>query len=144
VDPESIHHQLWRVTDPSTLLKIRESFRDKTVYIADGHHRYETSLAYQADMQRKHSELDRTAAFNFTLMFLCPMEDPGLTIFPVHRALNLISEINLLAEKELIRFYGRKSLVPEKKTGYPRNSFPARESRPPITPWCCPSTSYFS
>jgi uncharacterized protein (DUF1015 family) len=94
VDPESIRHQLWRITDPSALVKIRENFKEKTVYIADGHHRYETSLAYQADKRREHPELDRAAAFNFTLMFLCPMEDPGLTIFPVHRALNLVSEID--------------------------------------------------
>lgn len=101
-DQQSIRHQLWRITDPSALKKVQEIFIDKTVYIADGHHRYETSLAYQADMFRKHPDQGKTAAFNYTLMFLCPMEDQGLTIFPVHRALNRVSEIDpLMLEKNL-------------------------------------------
>ena len=105
-DQESIRHQLWRITDPSALKNIQESFLDKTVYIADGHHRYETSLAYQADMLRRHPELGVTAPFNYTLMFLCPMEDPGLTIFPVHRVLNRVSELDpLLLEKKLNPYF---------------------------------------
>jgi uncharacterized protein (DUF1015 family) len=92
-DEQSIRHQLWKITDSSTLHKVRELFSEKTVYIADGHHRYETSLAYQADMFRKHPKLESNSALNYTLMFLCPMEDQGLTIFPVHRALNRVSEI---------------------------------------------------
>jgi uncharacterized protein (DUF1015 family) len=101
-DQQSIRHQLWRITDPSALKKVRDMFLEKTVYIADGHHRYETSLAYQADMFRKHPDLGKNAAFNYTLMFLCPMEDQGLTIFPVHRALNRDSELDpTLLEKIL-------------------------------------------
>ncbi len=102
VDQDSIRHQLWRITDPSTLTTIQKTFSDKTVYIADGHHRYETSLAYQADMFKRHPESGKNAAFNFTLMFLCPMEDPGLTIFPVHRALNRLLDLEpSLLEKKL-------------------------------------------
>ena len=103
-DQESIRHQLWRITLPSALKKIQESFSDKTVFIADGHHRYETSLAYQSDMLKTHPESGITAPFNYTLMFLCPMEDPGLTVFPVHRALNPISAFDpSLLEKKLDR-----------------------------------------
>jgi uncharacterized protein (DUF1015 family) len=118
VDQESIRHQLWRVTDPSALINIRNHFADKTVYIADGHHRYETSLAYQSDMQREHPELDGTAAFNYTLMFFCPMEDPGLTIFPVHRALNRVSEIDpQVLEQKLDQYFSVEKIpfVPENK-----------------------------
>ncbi len=131
VDQDSIRHQLWRITAPSTLIKIRERFLDKTVYIADGHHRYETSLAYQSDMRREHPELGKTAAFNYTLMFLCPMEDPGLTIFPVHRALNRVSEIDpLLLEKKLDQYFTVEKIPfdPEnKEQRYPGISFPAGE-----------------
>lgn len=94
IDEAAIRHQLWRISEPSALKRIQDLFLEKTVYIADGHHRYETSLAYQSDMFRRHSELGDTAAFNYTLMFLCPMEDPGLTIFPVHRSLNRFLEID--------------------------------------------------
>lgn len=102
VDQDGIRHQLWKITDRPALANIQGIFSDKTVYIADGHHRYETSLAYQSDMLRRHSDLGKTAPFNYTLMFLCPMEDPGLTIFPVHRALNRLFDLDpLVLEKKL-------------------------------------------
>ena len=85
-DPDSIRHQIWRVTDPSTLKEVRHIFKDKNVFIADGHHRYETGLAYQGAMKKKYPRWRASSPFNFTLMFLCNMTDPGLTIFPVHRA----------------------------------------------------------
>jgi uncharacterized protein (DUF1015 family) len=92
-DQASIQHQLWRITDPETVKQVQALFSDKTVYIADGHHRYETSLAFQTAMAKKYSPLAPESPFNYTLMFLCPMEDPGLTIFPVHRAVNRVQEI---------------------------------------------------
>ena len=101
VDQDAIRHQLWKITDRPALSQIQKTFDDKTVYIADGHHRYETSLAYQSNMLKKHPDLGKTAPFNYTLMFLCPMEDPGLTIFPVHRALNRLFDLapDLLEKK---------------------------------------------
>jgi uncharacterized protein (DUF1015 family) len=102
VDQDAIRHQLWKITDHPALSQIQKIFDDKTVYIADGHHRYETSLAYQANMLKKHPGLGKNAPFNYTLMFLCPMEDPGLTIFPVHRALNRLFDLApALLEKKL-------------------------------------------
>ncbi len=102
VDQDTIHHQLWKITDRPALSQIQKTFDDKAVYIADGHHRYETSLAYQADMLKRHPDLGKTAPFNYTLMFLCPMEDPGLTIFPVHRALNRLFDLApAMLEKKL-------------------------------------------
>ncbi|MEW6188373.1 MAG: DUF1015 domain-containing protein [Thermodesulfobacteriota bacterium] len=108
VDQDAVHHQLWRISDPSALKRVMENFSNKTVYIADGHHRYETSLAFQADMLGQFPELVETGSFNYTLMFFCPMEDPGLTIFPVHRILNRSIELtpstleNKLAEDFII------------------------------------------
>jgi uncharacterized protein (DUF1015 family) len=104
-DPEAIRHQIWRITDPSTIMKFQAAFADKTVYIADGHHRYETSLAYQAAMTRRYPEMGPTAPFNYTLMFLCPMDDPGLTIFPVHRAMNRVPEITPQTLEERLKDY---------------------------------------
>ena len=101
-DEQSIQHQLWRITDSAVLKKVQELFLEKTVYIADGHHRYETSLAYQADQFRRHPNLQSNSALNYTLMFLCPMEDQGLTIFPVHRALNRVSEIEPSQLEEIL------------------------------------------
>jgi uncharacterized protein (DUF1015 family) len=65
--------RLWRLEDDG----IAEAFADRRLLIADGHHRYETALAY-------HEELG-TPASGYMLVVLVSLEDPGLTIFPTHR-----------------------------------------------------------
>jgi uncharacterized protein (DUF1015 family) len=65
--------------------------KDKSIFIADGHHRYETALNYRQWIA------DRTPGFspehpaNFIMMYLCGMEDPGLVILPAHRMVKAIS-----------------------------------------------------
>ncbi len=87
LDDDRIRHQIRRVTDPKILKKAGELFRDKIVYIADGHHRYETGLNYQEAMRQRFPDGPPSAPYNFTLMYLCRMQDPGLTILPTHRTL---------------------------------------------------------
>jgi uncharacterized protein (DUF1015 family) len=65
--------RLWRLEDGG----IAEAFADRRLLIADGHHRYETALAY-------HDELG-TPASGYMMVVLVSLEDPGLTIFPTHR-----------------------------------------------------------
>jgi uncharacterized protein (DUF1015 family) len=65
--------KLWRVEDEG----ISDAFADRRLLIADGHHRYETALAY-------HEELG-TPASGYMMVVLVSLEDPGLTIFPTHR-----------------------------------------------------------
>jgi uncharacterized protein (DUF1015 family) len=65
--------RLWRLDDDG----IPEVFADRRLLIADGHHRYETALAY-------HEELG-TEASGYMMVVLASLEDPGLTIFPTHR-----------------------------------------------------------
>src|SRR5262245_24224378 len=68
-------HRLWRITDPDVVREVTRLMADATVIIADGHHRYETAVAYAA---RHPSAQQKMMAF-FTL------QAPGLTIFPNHR-----------------------------------------------------------
>jgi len=57
----------------------------KHLIIADGHHRYETALLYQQEMQARFPDAPRNAAFNHRLVNLVSMDDPGLAILPTHR-----------------------------------------------------------
>src|SRR5262245_955921 len=77
-------HRVWRVTDDEAIRRTVSALRATTVFIADGHHRYETALTYR-DQRRAGGETDRDAPHNFLLMYLCPMDDPGLVILPTHR-----------------------------------------------------------
>jgi uncharacterized protein (DUF1015 family) len=77
-------HRVWRITDPAASERIVTGLRPATVFIADGHHRYETALAYR-DQRRAEGDTDPDAPHNFMLMYLCSMDDPGLVILPTHR-----------------------------------------------------------
>jgi uncharacterized protein (DUF1015 family) len=84
-DLDGIEHHVWRLTDHRRAGRIAESIRPESVLIADGHHRYETALRLAHEMRRRHPEAPPTAAFNFVLVMLVSLDDPGLTILPTHR-----------------------------------------------------------
>jgi uncharacterized protein (DUF1015 family) len=71
----------WRVDDPGIHAQVTELLADAQLLIADGHHRYETALAYR-------DEIGGEGPHNFTLMALTGLDDPGLTVFPTHRLLS--------------------------------------------------------
>lgn len=78
-------HMLWRMDDAFAGKKLREAFAEKRLYIADGHHRYETALEYWREEQKRgRIEVDEdTPTYVFT--YLVAMHDPGLLILPTHR-----------------------------------------------------------
>jgi uncharacterized protein (DUF1015 family) len=76
-DADGTVHRFWQVTDPAAIAAVQEAMAERTIVIADGHHRYETALAY-------HEELG-TPASGYMMVVLVSLEDPGLTIFPTHR-----------------------------------------------------------
>jgi uncharacterized protein (DUF1015 family) len=80
VDPDGTVHRIWRIADPAIHAEVASELADAELLIADGHHRYETALAY-AD------EIGGEGPHRYTLMCLVSLEDPGLTIFGTHRML---------------------------------------------------------
>lgn len=79
IEEDGVTHRFWRLTDPATLAKIAEQFENKKVYIADGHHRYETALAYHQENGGPGSDSAHV------LMFLTNMDNDALAIYPIHR-----------------------------------------------------------
>lgn len=77
-------HRVWRVTDAGAIAQITAALRDTKLFIADGHHRYETALTYR-DERRAAGDTDENAPHNFMLVYLCSMDDPGLVVLPTHR-----------------------------------------------------------
>jgi len=86
-DGDGCIHSLWRVTDPQTIKDVQRQFLDKSLYIADGHHRYTTALAYRKMVRDAAGDLPANSPANHIIMYLCPMEDPGLSVLPTHRLL---------------------------------------------------------
>ncbi len=89
-DLEGITHRLWLVTDPGAHLEAARLMEPKHIYIADGHHRYETCLAHRREMRRSFPNADPRSPFNYTLVYASALQDPGLSILPAHR---LITEL---------------------------------------------------
>lgn len=77
--------RLWPVTDQHVVSTITGLMGPKPVFIADGHHRYETALRYLEEKHAAGEVRDAEAAANFVLMMLVSMSDPGLVILPTHR-----------------------------------------------------------
>jgi len=90
-DDHNMQHRIWRVTDLQVLRQVRALMLDKAIFIADGHHRYETALNYR-NMQREHLESARpNASYEYIMVYLSNMNQGGLTILPTHRLLRTLN-----------------------------------------------------
>lgn len=81
-------HRLWVVEAEKDIEIIQNDLKGKPVFIADGHHRYETALEFK-------KEMNRSGGWDYVLMFLANMSDEGLTILPAHRLVKNLSENSL-------------------------------------------------
>jgi uncharacterized protein (DUF1015 family) len=93
-DSLQVTHTVWKVTDPQKIKQLQATLSRKTMVITDGHHRYESALAYQDEMRQKDNwTLD--SAFNFHMCYMVPVQEEGLVVLPTHR---LLKEFKLTPE----------------------------------------------
>ena len=117
-------HRLWVIDQNDQIEIIKQELADKTIFIADGHHRYETSFEYRREMLAKMTSASGRKSYDYTLMFLADLKDEGITILPTHRLIREIpTDIHRLISKyfevETItsdfdireRLYGRKNAI---------------------------------
>jgi uncharacterized protein (DUF1015 family) len=81
-------HTVWSLRAPGLIHEIVQAFEPSLLYVADGHHRYETALNFRNKMRLEHPDAAPNAAFNYVLTLLVAVSDPGLTILPTHRLLH--------------------------------------------------------
>jgi len=96
-DSLGVLHRLWPVTDQAVINRVCTVLKEKPIFIADGHHRYETALNYR-NWLAEQGTLDENHPANFVLMMFVGMSDPGLAILPTHR---LVSGLPNLTRDEL-------------------------------------------
>jgi uncharacterized protein (DUF1015 family) len=90
---DHVHHRLWKVDDTATIQAVQAAFADKPLFIADGHHRYETALTYRDEQRAQSSRWTGDEPANFVMMTLVNVHDPGLVVLPYHRLIaNLPAE----------------------------------------------------
>jgi uncharacterized protein (DUF1015 family) len=91
-DAAGLEHRIWPVRDPGAIARIGEAVRDQPVVIADGHHRYETALAFREEMRAAHPRAGRDAPFEFVLSYLANSAEPGLVVLPTHRLVSVAAD----------------------------------------------------
>lgn len=102
-DESGVTHRLWCVYDPDALEQAAGQFEKRRLYIADGHHRYETSINIRNRLRETGVITDESHPGNYVMMMLCDMEHPGLVVFPTHRLIRDMPDVDipsLLAECE--------------------------------------------
>ena len=105
IDDQDHRHQLWRILDPAVHQQVAAAMQDKRLFIADGHHRYETALNFRKHLKDTDSSFSDRHPANYVLMYLCSMSDPGLIILPAHRLLKAVSAEDLQLAIATIRTY---------------------------------------
>jgi uncharacterized protein (DUF1015 family) len=85
-------HRLWAITDDKAVKQICHYLAHRPLYIADGHHRYESALAYQREKRTFSPSVSVEEPFDFVMMTLVDFSDPGLVILPVHRLVSSMSK----------------------------------------------------
>ena len=83
-DEYSVVHRVWKVSDPTVIRQVQEHMQGQKLIIADGHHRYETALAYRNE-RRAAAASPAAAPYDCVMMTFVDMNRPGLLILPTHR-----------------------------------------------------------
>lgn len=99
--PENVKQNLWIIKDKAVNAELTKMFEDKKLYIADGHHRYETALNYRNERHEKEGTPIGSADYDYIMMMLVSMSNSGLFVFPTHR---LVKDLPKFDETMLIGF----------------------------------------
>jgi len=96
---DDIRHKVWKVSDAAVIKKVKKEMKNKKLFIADGHHRYKTALAFRNEMRRKKSG----GMHDYVMMFLVNMDSGGITILPAHRVVRMSNASKL--ENKIRRYF---------------------------------------
>ncbi len=102
---DGTEHMIWEVEDREIIEYVIEMMKDKKIFIADGHHRYETARIYRNMMVARFGSKPKERVYNFVMFYLCNMYQEGLTILPAHRLIKSCPGFSLSRFFEDIKRY---------------------------------------
>ncbi len=92
-DAKGCIHKLYRVSDRNSLEQISGCLSGTPLYIADGHHRYTTAIQYRKEMTARYGD-NPEALYNYTMVYLVDVKDPGMIVLPTHRLVSIPEGMN--------------------------------------------------
>ena len=109
-DDANTIHKLRRLNNSDIIREIQKILLPQKIYIADGHHRYETALAYSSKRRGQEENFKGSEPYNHIMIYLTNMDDRNFTILAAHRLIRKISETNLdKMQKKLDEFFTVKT-----------------------------------
>jgi len=142
---DGVDNRLWVVSNDTVLRSVADAMREKKIYIADGHHRYTTSLMYRDGAREKNNgALPSDHPANYVMFVLARMEDPGCLILPYHRALGGVdADMLMRAWKSAVEPVGPGACDLRIWNSRTNREFPARYTNrsllPSLAPDECPA-----
>lgn len=91
-DPDNVRHVLWRVEEPKTIEKVQSLMEGQSLFIADGHHRYEVAMEYCRQRLEGRQTFTGEEPFNFVMTYFTNLESKDLAILPIHRVVKKLSK----------------------------------------------------
>ncbi len=92
---DDVLHEVWLVEDAAEMKKLSAALTGKDLFIADGHHRYNTALNYKQDLETSQSQLPADHPANACLFVMVAIEDPGMIVLPTHRVLGNMKNFSI-------------------------------------------------
>ncbi|HQB93646.1 MAG TPA: DUF1015 domain-containing protein [Candidatus Omnitrophota bacterium] len=105
-DDEGIVHSLSAISDPDIIAKLHAAMKSKKIYIADGHHRYETALEYARQLRQETGVSEKVIMpYDYMYMALVSFDDPGFIVLPTHRIVSDLGMDDRTAIRKLQEFF---------------------------------------
>jgi len=122
VDDDGVVSRVWVSDDAEVIESLVDQLKEARIFIADGHHRYTTALAYR-DLRRRDAGEDiaappGTADYDYVMMALVNMDDPDLVVLPTHRVADAPGEFDAAQFKEALR----RHFILEELPGHPNGA----------------------
>ena len=94
-DEYGVVHRVWQISNAAVIGSVQEKMKDKKLVIADGHHRYETALNFRNECREEAGTGNGEAPYEFVMMTLVNMNDPGLLVLPTHRVVHSVESFSM-------------------------------------------------
>jgi uncharacterized protein (DUF1015 family) len=102
LDEYGVTHRLWTIAQQERIFAVQKAMADQKLVIADGHHRYETSLSFRNECRTRAGKLVPDAPYEFSMMTFINTRSEGLTILPTHRVVGNLRDFSWSAVRRYL------------------------------------------
>ncbi|MDD5593410.1 MAG: DUF1015 domain-containing protein [Candidatus Margulisbacteria bacterium] len=116
-DLDNVVHRLWKIDKKPLINKLVQEMKDKAVFIADGHHRYEAAVRNKNELKMKNTKFSEDEAYNHVMVYFTPIENKGLVVLPIHRTVSNLAYFDPIRfENDLAEYFDVVPYPATKKT----------------------------